>query len=236
MKSLADAETLAYPRLPAIAEIGWSAPATHDWKQFSQRLAKQGPLWDRLGIKYYKSPEVPWGLEGRVLLKAKGSTLSAGCRARTCAVSLVVMIWKVAVRIARRETLRHKGRSALVAAMLALPVAGASAADTLYHTTKLTTLEQLQRDIGQSDALSLVRGAGADRAAAGRARPVFPAGAGMLAGALQGTQVASPVDAGVCRRGRGSCRCRRSRSCESASPHGCLFGRRVPSATWAIRC
>lgn len=60
VKSLADAETLAYPRIPAIAEIGWSTPATHDWRRFAQRLAKQGPLWDRLGIKYYKSPEIPW--------------------------------------------------------------------------------------------------------------------------------------------------------------------------------
>ncbi|OLE20243.1 MAG: hypothetical protein AUG49_25605 [Catenulispora sp. 13_1_20CM_3_70_7] len=60
VKSLADAETLAYPRIPAIAEIGWSTPATHDWRKFAQRLAKQGPLWDRLGIKYYKSPESPW--------------------------------------------------------------------------------------------------------------------------------------------------------------------------------
>ena len=63
------------------------------------------------------------------------------------------MIWKVAVRIARREALRHKGRSALVAAMLALPVTGAAAADTLYHTVKLTTAEQLQRDLGRADAL-----------------------------------------------------------------------------------
>ena len=60
VKSLADAETLAFPRLPAIAEIGWSAPNTHDWAKFSHRLADQGPLWDKLGIAYYKSPEVPW--------------------------------------------------------------------------------------------------------------------------------------------------------------------------------
>jgi hexosaminidase len=61
VKSLADAETLAYPRLPAIAEVGWSTPDSHDWTRFSQRLAKQGALWDKLGIKYYKSPEIPWG-------------------------------------------------------------------------------------------------------------------------------------------------------------------------------
>ena len=61
VKSLADAETLAFPRLPAIAEIGWSAPNTHDWPGFSHRLADQAPLWDKLGIAYYKSPEIPWG-------------------------------------------------------------------------------------------------------------------------------------------------------------------------------
>ncbi|MEZ0113184.1 hexosaminidase [Catenulispora sp. EB89] len=61
VKSLKDAETLAYPRLPAIAEIGWSTPNTHNWPKFAQRLADQAPLWDKLGIAYYKSPEIPWG-------------------------------------------------------------------------------------------------------------------------------------------------------------------------------
>ena len=61
VKSLADAETLTYPRLPAIAEIGWSAPKTHDWPKFSLRLADQAALWGKLGIAYYRSPEIPWG-------------------------------------------------------------------------------------------------------------------------------------------------------------------------------
>jgi hexosaminidase len=60
VRSLDDAETLAFPRLPAIAEIGWSPERTHAWDGFSARLAKQGPLWDKLGITYYKSPEVTW--------------------------------------------------------------------------------------------------------------------------------------------------------------------------------
>lgn len=58
--SLADAETLAFPRLPAIAEIGWSPRASHDWTGFAARLAKQSPLWAKLGISYYKSPEIDW--------------------------------------------------------------------------------------------------------------------------------------------------------------------------------
>ncbi|NUP45833.1 MAG: hypothetical protein HOW97_00750 [Catenulispora sp.] len=107
------------------------------------------------------------------------------------------MIWKVAVRIARREALRHKGRSVLVAAMLALPVAGASAADTLYHTVKLTTAEQIQRDLGTSDALiSYIAPAPVQQLPDGSV-PAPPQADAMVSGALRGVQVASPVDAGV---------------------------------------
>lgn len=107
------------------------------------------------------------------------------------------MIWKVAVRIARREALRHKGRSVLVAAMLALPVAGASAADTLYHTVKLTTAEQIQRDLGTGDALiSYIAPAPVQQLPDGSV-PAPPQAGAMVSGALRGVQVASPVDAGV---------------------------------------
>lgn len=58
--SIGDAETLAFPRLPAVAEIGWSPVRTHDWTGFATRLAHQGSLWDKLGITYYKSPEISW--------------------------------------------------------------------------------------------------------------------------------------------------------------------------------
>ena len=51
---------MAFPRLPAIAELGWSPAATHDWNSFSARLAAQGPRWDAMGIDYYHSPQVPW--------------------------------------------------------------------------------------------------------------------------------------------------------------------------------
>jgi hexosaminidase len=53
-------EYLAFPRLPAIAEVGWSPAATHSWASFRQRLAAQGPRWTALGINYYRSPQVPW--------------------------------------------------------------------------------------------------------------------------------------------------------------------------------
>lgn len=53
-------EFLAFPRLPGIAELGWSTAASHDWGTYRARLAQQGPRWDQLGINYWHSPQVPW--------------------------------------------------------------------------------------------------------------------------------------------------------------------------------
>jgi hexosaminidase len=56
----ADIDYMAFPRLPGVAELGWSPASTHDWDTYKVRLAAQGPRWDALGIGYYKSPQVPW--------------------------------------------------------------------------------------------------------------------------------------------------------------------------------
>ncbi|GAA2792169.1 beta-N-acetylhexosaminidase [Saccharopolyspora taberi] len=53
-------EFMAFPRLPAIAELGWSAAGSHDWEAFRQRLAAQGPRLTALGVDFYRSPQVPW--------------------------------------------------------------------------------------------------------------------------------------------------------------------------------
>jgi hexosaminidase len=55
-----DIEFLAFPRLPAIAELGWSPQSTHDWSSFRTRLATQGPRWDVLGINFFRSAQIPW--------------------------------------------------------------------------------------------------------------------------------------------------------------------------------
>jgi hexosaminidase len=55
-----DAEYMAFPRLPAVAEIGWSPRRTHDWTSFRRRLAAQGPRWAVMGVNYYRSAEIPW--------------------------------------------------------------------------------------------------------------------------------------------------------------------------------
>ncbi|MFI6503285.1 beta-N-acetylhexosaminidase [Nonomuraea typhae] len=55
-------EFMAFPRLPAIAELGWSPWSTHSWTAFRARLAAQAPRWDVMGIGFYRSPQVSWPL------------------------------------------------------------------------------------------------------------------------------------------------------------------------------
>ncbi|WP_329579141.1 FtsX-like permease family protein [Kitasatospora sp. NBC_01250] len=60
---------------------------------------------------------------------------------------------KLALRIARRDALRAKGRSALVLAMIALPVIGVAGADVVYRSAQLDPGERVARVMGTADAL-----------------------------------------------------------------------------------
>ncbi|MEU8540226.1 ABC transporter permease [Streptomyces sp. NPDC048717] len=60
--------------------------------------------------------------------------------------------WRAAIRIARRDAWRSKGRSLLVLSMIALPILGVSAFDLTYRSSELAPAQQLQRDIGAADA------------------------------------------------------------------------------------
>ena len=51
---------LAFPRLSAIAELGWSPWSTHSWDAFRLRLAAQAARWSAMGIDFYRSPQIPW--------------------------------------------------------------------------------------------------------------------------------------------------------------------------------
>jgi len=64
-----------------------------------------------------------------------------------------VSSWRLALRVARREAWRNKKRSALVVAMLALPVAGASAADTLWRSAQIPAEQKAAWQMGSYDAL-----------------------------------------------------------------------------------
>jgi hexosaminidase len=58
--SPAEIDSMVFPRLPAIAELGWSPASTHDWNSFRTRLAAQGPRWDAAGVHFYRSPQISW--------------------------------------------------------------------------------------------------------------------------------------------------------------------------------
>ncbi|WP_435975102.1 FtsX-like permease family protein [Streptomyces sp. Qhu_M48] len=60
--------------------------------------------------------------------------------------------WRAAIRIARRDAWRSKGRSALVLAMIALPIMGVSAFDLTFRSSELSPAERADRTIGAADA------------------------------------------------------------------------------------
>ena len=48
------------PRLPAVAEVAWSAEDRRTWEGFSERLPAHAADWDDAGLTWYRSPQVPW--------------------------------------------------------------------------------------------------------------------------------------------------------------------------------
>ncbi|MFI5694955.1 beta-N-acetylhexosaminidase [Kribbella sp. NPDC051586] len=53
-------EYLVFPRLPGIAELGWSQESALDWTAYRDRLAEQAPRWEVLGVNFYRAPEIDW--------------------------------------------------------------------------------------------------------------------------------------------------------------------------------
>ena len=60
LPTLAEVDLMALPRLPVLAEVGWSAQAARDWEGMRLRLAAQAPRWDAAGFGYDRRPEIPW--------------------------------------------------------------------------------------------------------------------------------------------------------------------------------
>lgn len=53
-------EYMVFPRLPGLAEIGWTASSSRSWNEYKERLAKQGERFKAMGINFYQSSLVPW--------------------------------------------------------------------------------------------------------------------------------------------------------------------------------
>jgi hexosaminidase len=60
IQNITAAEYLAVPRIPAVAELGWTPAAQRNWDSFRTRIAGHAPRWRLLGINFYPSPEVQW--------------------------------------------------------------------------------------------------------------------------------------------------------------------------------
>ncbi|MBP2327416.1 hexosaminidase [Kibdelosporangium banguiense] len=60
LRSRDDLDFMAFPRIAAVAELGWSPRSAHGWENFATRLAQHGPRWEAEGIAFYRSPQIPW--------------------------------------------------------------------------------------------------------------------------------------------------------------------------------
>jgi hexosaminidase len=60
LRSMTDVQTMTFPRLPAVAEVAWSARERRDWESFRRRLAAYGPRWSVQGIAFHRSPQIDW--------------------------------------------------------------------------------------------------------------------------------------------------------------------------------
>ena len=60
VQNITAAQFLLVPRLPALAEVAWSAQGVRDWESFRTRIAGHAPRWRMLGINFYPSPQVAW--------------------------------------------------------------------------------------------------------------------------------------------------------------------------------
>jgi hexosaminidase len=60
LETLHDVETMLFPRLCAVAEVGWSPRAARRWEDFRDRVAAEARRWDGAGIAYHRSPQVDW--------------------------------------------------------------------------------------------------------------------------------------------------------------------------------
>ncbi len=65
--------------------------------------------------------------------------------------------WRLPVRIARRDALRHRGRSLLTLVMIALPVLAVTTADVLMQTSNVSGVESIDRRMGSAEALVSVQ-------------------------------------------------------------------------------
>ncbi len=57
--------SMLLPRLAAVAEVAWTDPERREWEDFRSRIAQHSDLWNRIGLRWYASPQVDWPATSR---------------------------------------------------------------------------------------------------------------------------------------------------------------------------
>lgn len=60
VEDIEDIEFMAFPRLLAYAEIGWTSKENRGWESFKRRVGEHGKQLKQKGVKFYASPKVDW--------------------------------------------------------------------------------------------------------------------------------------------------------------------------------
>jgi hexosaminidase len=53
-------EFMIFPRLPGLAELGWSPEENRSWEEYKERLGKHGDVMEKLDIDFYPSKQLGW--------------------------------------------------------------------------------------------------------------------------------------------------------------------------------
>ena len=120
--------------------------------------------------------------------------------------------WRPALRIARRDVLRSRGRSALVVAMVGLPVALVTALATMYVTNDVSPVESIPSRLGTTAAELTTEGAGpvvqdpvgANQSFSATSTPAAPLTASELQRLTRGSVIDVPRTGTSIRTARGS--------------------------------
>ena len=51
---------MEFPRLIALAELGWSPAIRHNWDDFRRRVGGQGARLAALGVNFARLPGIDW--------------------------------------------------------------------------------------------------------------------------------------------------------------------------------
>ncbi len=80
LRNMADIEFMAYPRTPALAELGWSPKTGADrtLASFEAREVSQGPRWQLRGQNFYPTAQVPWRVDVAAPDRSQPATLVDG--------------------------------------------------------------------------------------------------------------------------------------------------------------